>query len=100
MSQKCELLFTKTVIFDDKTDAVVHSVALDNRIYNIVVCSDSEMFSPDVLRRLLLSENGEQIAAAAAVSGTAEKLSVKAVLLDGRDVYVFAACASLFQLRS
>ncbi len=79
-------MFAKTVIFDDKTDVRVYSVALDDLVYNIVICEDSEMFSTELLRRLLLSSNGEQIAAAAAVSGRAEDLSVKAVFLGDPDV--------------
>ncbi len=94
--EKCKLLFTKTVVFDDKTDVLVHSVELDNSIYNIVICSDCEMFSPDILRRLLLSSDGEEITAAAAISGVAEKLSIKAVFLSEENPNIFDACAAVF----
>lgn len=90
LEQKCKLLFTKTVIFDDKTDVEVHSIAFNGSIYNIVICSDSEMFSAELLRRLLLSSDGEQISAAAAVSGSPDGLSVKAVLINDPDPTVFS----------
>ena len=78
----------------------MHSVAIENSVYNVVICSDSEMFSPDILHRLLRSGKGEQIAAAAAVSGKAEKLSVKAVFLGAENPNIFDACAAVFRWHS
>ena len=58
------------------------------------------MFSADLLRRLLLSSDGEQISAAAAVSGTADGLSVKAVFINDLNSGVFSLRAPDFTSRS
>ena len=89
-------MFAKTVVFGNETDVTVHRVVCGDSLYNVVACSDSEMFSTELLHRLLLSSNGEQITAAAAVSGRGNRMSVKAVFTGKPDTTVFDACALVF----
>ena len=90
----------KTVFFENKTDVNVYSVECNACIYNIVVCMDSQMFSTEILHRLLLSSHGEKISAAAAVSANIGKITVKAVFTNDYDPTVFDVGYTVFRHRS
>ena len=93
---KCKILYTKTAIFADKTDLNARSVSLDGMLCNLLKCADAEMMSSALLRRILLSLDGERCVASVAVSENEEGLTAKAEMLNEKDPsrHLFAAAVA------
>ena len=82
---KCRFLYTKTAIFDGDIHLRASCVKILNHTVCIVDTLDATMVSDTVMKRLLLSDCGENISASAAVSFNGEGLFAKAAYLDPSD---------------
>ena len=79
---KCKLLCTKNINFNDGTYLRVATACVNSRCYKIVFCTDPSSFSAEILRGLLLSREGENVAASAAVATDGNTVLTRAAFLD------------------
>ena len=82
---KCKILYTKTALFADKTDLKVQVVSIGDAICNVIKCTDADMMSRSVLRRILLSDEGRGAAASIAVSKNGAIITASAEFLSEND---------------
>lgn len=59
-----------------------YEMRLDGHLHRICFCHDADCFSEGVLRSLLLSEKGEHILCATAISFSETSVMIKSVSLD------------------
>ena len=85
--------------FDADVQIKVNYVSSMGRTFCIADVTDSEMVSDGVIKRLLLSENGENISGAAAVSLSGDTIYTKAVYLDTTDKSLAHTLASAIASR-
>ena len=96
---KCKILYTKAALFADKTDLKVQVVSIGDMICHVVKCADADMMSRDVLRRILLSDEGRGAAASIAVSKNGAIITASAEFLRENDPSspILAATAAAHQ---
>ena len=75
-------LFAEPVLLNiHSVDFRAYRLNLFENVYFFCPCADAELFSAEILKHLLVSQSGEQISAAFAVSFSDEKMTIKMITL-------------------
>ncbi len=64
-----------------------YEISLGGILHRFLICHDAECFSEAVLRSLLLSDCGEQILSATAISFSEASVRIRSVSLDDQIYY-------------